>query len=100
MHFYFISSSSVWKAVIKISEAIQAEVHGVWFFVWVWGFLCFGLGIFFVCLFCCLWGFIFEIWEGTWEKQKLTLSWLYFRLRELVKILTFAKCPGEGERVT
>lgn len=99
MCFNFISSFGVCEAVIKISEATQAEVLGVWFYLCLGFFLCFGLGWFF-CLFCCLWGFIFEIWEGTWEKQKLTFSWLYFRLRELVKILAFAKCPGEGERVT
>lgn len=95
MCFYFISSFGMCKAVIKISEAIRMEVHGVWFFVFGFGvFFEFWFGVF--CLFCCLWGFIFEIWEGTWEKQKLTLSWLYFRLRELVKILTFVESPGEG----
>lgn len=85
MCFYFISSSGVCKAVIKTSEATQEHRSMGFGFLFGFGFLRFGLGFF--CLFCCLLEFIFEIWEGTWEKQKLTLSWLYFRLRELVKIL-------------
>lgn len=49
--FYFISSFGVCEAVIKISEAIRVEVHGVCFFgfgvfcVLVWGF--------FVCFVAC-----------------------------------------------
>lgn len=67
MWFYFISGSGVHKAVIEISEATQEQRSNNFF----------------------------EIWEGSRSKQKLTVFWLYLRLREPDKILICQKSWSE-----